>query len=315
MICDLHCDTFYKLYYSKKELYKNDYHVDVLKLKKSNYLLQVFAMFINMNKVNDIFNYVNKMIDLFYYELNKNKAYLKHILTSNDIDYCIKNNLIGCILSIEEGAVINNDLKKLDYFYNRGVRIITLTWNYPNCIGYPSNNLLSNSSLMSNKGLTDFGINVIKKMEELNMIIDVSHGSDKLVLDVLKYSKKPFIASHSNSRKICDHKRNLPDYILCLLKERGCLVGINFATQFINSKQKKTKVKDIVKHIKHIVNIMGVDLVCFGTDFDGIDSKLEIKNAGKMKKFYKILKKAKFKEEDIKKICYLNVYNFFKKVL
>ena len=124
------------------------------------------------------------------------------------------------MLTLEDGGVVFNDLSMLRNYYRLGVRMIALTWNYPNGIGYPNFSLddftdykqaSSLQQIDTIHGLTDFGIQYIREMERLGMIIDVSHLNDAGFYDVLKYTTKPFVASHSNARSICPVARNLSD--------------------------------------------------------------------------------------------------------
>lgn len=309
MFFDLHCDTFTKIIENEAaNLRNNDFHVDLMKLKKSNYIGQCFAMFVDIKKNKNPFNYVNQMIDKYYSEINKNKDLIKPIFTTKDLITAKNKNLIASILCVEEGESIEGSLLNLETLYNKGVRMMTLTWNYPNKIGFP-NSLGDNKN--TSLGLTDFGIKVVKKMEELNMIIDVSHGSDKLVLDVLNNTTKAFIASHSNSSFVFNHKRNLSDELLKKMKDRNCLIGLNFCKAFVNSNKDKMYLDDLFKHIEHLREIIGINNIALGTDFDGISCELEIEDASKMGLLIDYLKKKNYSLEDIEKITYKNAYNFF----
>ena len=144
-------------------------------------------------------------------------------------------------------------------------------------------NVLEKSDLSivnSENGLTKFGIELVKSMEDMGIIVDVSHLSDGGFYDVLKYTKKPFVASHSNARSISNVARNLSDEMIKKLAERGGLAGINFCSNFIQPTPYKeptfTYIDDIVKHIKHIKNVGGINSIALGSDFDGISSTLEL---------------------------------------
>ena len=317
-VIDLHCDTIMALYQNKdKELKSNDLQIDINKLKKGNYLAQVFAMFVYLKGNDNPFKTCDEMIDLFYDELEKNKEEINIALSYEQIINNQKNGLINAILSIEEGGVIDGVLSNVNYFYQRGVRMICLNWNFYNGIGYPNFKMSEKPDFtMPNeeKGLTAFGIDVVKRMEKLGMIIDISHLSDKGFWDVYNNTTKPFIASHSNSRSICNHVRNLKDDMIRAISERRGVIGLNFCTNFINSEADITYTKDIVKHALHIIKVGGIDCLALGTDFDGIGRTTEIDNAGEMHKLYQEFINAGLSDEEIEKIFYRNFLRVFKEV-
>lgn len=317
-VIDLHCDTIMALYQKKDlELKANDLQIDINKLKEGNYLAQVFAMFIFLKGTDNPFKVCDEMIDLFYSELEKNEDEIKIALTYDDVIKNQEKGLLNAILSIEEGGVIDGVLSNVDYFYERGVRMICLNWNFINGIGHPNFTLSEKPDFTkpnTEKGLTPFGIDVVKRMEKLGMIIDVSHLSDKGFWDVFNNTTKPFIASHSNSRSVCNHVRNLTDDMIKALSSRGGVTGLNFCTNFINSEAEVTYAADIVKHALHIIEVGGIDCLALGTDFDGIGRTTEIDHAGEMGKLYTAFKEAGLSEEDIEKIFYKNFLRVFKEV-
>lgn len=317
-IVDLHCDTIMALYQNKDlKLKSNDLQIDINKMKKGNYLAQVFAMFVYLAKTDNPFKVCNEMIDIFYRELVENKNDINIALNYNDVIKNEENGLLSAILSIEEGAVVEGSLDKLEEFYNRGVRMICLNWNFINGIGHPNFTLCEKPDFHTPNtelGLTPFGIQMVKKMEELGMIIDISHMSDKGFWDVYNNTTKPFIASHSNSRYVCNHVRNLSDDMIRALANRRGVMGLNFCTSFINEEAKITYTKDIVKHALHIIEVGGIDVLAIGTDFDGIGRTTEIDNAGMMNDLIVAFKEAGLNEVEIDKITHLNFLRVFKEV-
>ena len=317
-IIDLHCDTIMALYQNKdKCLSSNDLQIDINKLKKGNYLAQVFAMFVYLKDNYYPFKTCCEMIEVFYSELEKNKEDINIALNYNDIIQNKEKGLLSAILSIEEGGVIDGILSNVDYFYSLGVRMICLNWNFYNGIGYPNFKLNEKPDFKTpntTDGLTPLGIDVVKRMEKLGMIIDVSHLSDKGFWDVYNNTTKPFIASHSNARSVCNHVRNLDDEMIKALASRGGVVGLNFCTNFINEEAEITYVKDIVKHALHIISVGGIDSLALGTDFDGIGRTTEVDNASEMDKLITEFKNAGLTDDDINKITHLNFLRVFKEV-
>ena len=159
------------------------------------------------------------------------------------------------------------------------------------------------------RGLKPFGIEAMPVMNDLGIIIDVSHLSDGGFYDVAKYSKKPFVASHSNCRAITGHTRNLTDDMIKVLADTGCVSGINFGPDFITPDGEKLicSVENIITHIRHFVDVGGIDCVGIGTDFDGVRGEMEIDNASKMDLLFTGLEKAGFTDDQIEKIAFKNV--------
>lgn len=307
---DMHCDTIYKLMDdSKSNLYKNKFSIDIQKMKKTNYKAQFFALFVDAGETPNRLNRALDMANRFHMEMEKNKEYISLATNYQELKYNEDHNKISAFLTIEEGGVLEGNIDNLKEFYDLGVRLITLTWNFKNEIGYPAYDRIN-----SHKGLNSFGIEVIGQMNNLGMIIDVSHLSDGGFYDVVKYSKYPFVASHSNARAVQNHQRNLTDEMIKVLSNRGGITGINFCTEFL-TEDSVSKIQDMIKHIKHIKNIGGVDVIALGTDFDGIHSKVEIEDASQMDNLVYALEKEKFSADEIEKICYKNIERVIKDTL
>ena len=328
-VVDMHCDTISVILNEQREgknteLKANELNIDVRKMEQGDYLLQNFAMYIPLEDVGHPLDECLDLIDCFYRELEKNKDSLSLALSYDDILKNQEEGKISALLTIEEGGVASASLAHLRILYRLGVRMLTLTWNYPNGIGYPNVNLSKgnrpDARIPNTKdGLTPYGIEFIKEMERLGMIIDVSHLSDAGFYDVLKHTSKPFVASHSNARSITNHSRNMTDDMILKLAQRGGVLGINFCGNFLEEakaeENMRSKISNMVKHIRYIVDLAGIDCVGLGSDFDGIHQDLELDNAGKMPLLEKALKDDGFSDSDIEKIFYKNVLRVYKEVL
>ena len=314
-IVDMHCDTLLSLD-ENTHLRNNDLDIDLIKMKQSNYLLQNFAIFTNYDKVKDRVPYVLKNINKFYKEIEANKDLIKQVFSYKDIE---ENKLMSAMLTLEEGDVINDDLDILELYYRLGVRMIALTWNFKNSIGSP--NFTPNPdryqmlrTLNTIDGLTPFGKEYVKKCNELGIIIDVSHLGDKGFEDVLELSTKPIVASHSNSRAICDVARNLSDEMILKLHKNNGVMGMNFCEDFI-SNDSNGSVENIIKHIDHIKELGCIDNIGLGSDFDGIKKRNEMSDCSQMYMLIDALKEHGYSNEEIEKICYKNVLRVYKEVL
>lgn len=316
---DMHCDTITALYAMKGSLLQNDLHIDLKKMKDGECLLQNFAVFTDIAREDSSFT--RAAIDYYYEQLKANADLIRPVFSYADIEKNEKEGFINAMLTLEEGSVIDGDLAKLDEFYEKGVRMITLTWNYANGIGHPNFVFTRDTyadalhTINEKDGLTGFGIEYVRRMEELGIIVDVSHLSDRGFYDVLKFTKKPFVASHSGSRSICPVARNLSDEMIRLLAQRGGVTGVNYCSAFIEyGNEEYTTIEGMVKHIRHIADVGGIDCVGLGSDFDGIGNRLEIKDCSGMQKLYEALKPY-FSKEEIEKIFYRNVLRVYKEVL
>ncbi len=311
-IIDLHCDTITKIDDNQQNLYDNDCHLSLKRMSEAGYMMQCFAIFVYLKETESPYNTCLKYIDYFKKEMEKNKSLIKQVYCYDDLLNNIENNIMSAMLTIEEGATIENDLAKLKHFYDLGVRMMTLTWNFKNEIGYPNNmSDPENWHEVTDKGLTEFGKLVVNEMNRLGMIVDVSHGSDRLFYDVIEISDKPIVASHSNSRKVHYCPRNLSDDMLVKLKENGGVVGINYCPSFISEDTEIDQIPMIVEHIKHIVKIAGIETVALGSDFDGIKTPVGLSDCSKMHLLTQALKESGFTEDDIDKIYYQNFLRVF----
>lgn len=308
---DMHCDTVLRLMEDKENagLYKNDLSVDIEKLKKTNSLAQFFAIWVDIKSERDPMEICLEMIDKFYVEVDKNSQEIAIATNYEDIIRNDREGKISAVLAIEEGAAIKGELYNLRNFYRLGVRAITLTWNEVNEIGY--SNFYEE---YRDRGLTDFGREVVYEMNRLGMLIDVSHLSDQGFYDVSKESTKPFIASHSNSRTIKEHSRNLTDNMIKILSNSGGVMGICLERDFLGDTE-NASIKDIIRHIKHIKNIGGIDVIALGSDFDGSHPNCEINNIGEIEKLAYALKDNGFSDDEIDKIFFKNALRVIKDVL
>ncbi len=308
-LIDMHCDTLGRLQWEPgRALRESDFCIDLVKMKKADSLAQFFACFINAkrfegNAWEQGFEAALKMIEAGKKEFQNNADL---ITLATNYDEVMANKAAGkmsAILTMEEGGVINGKMENLEELYRRGVRLITLTWNHENCLGLPN----SVDPELMKKGLTSFGIEVVERMNDLGMIIDVSHLSDGGFWDVLENSKKPFVASHSNARALCDHRRNLTDEMIRAMAEKGGVAGVNFYPVFVHESGKITA-ENLADHVEYMYKLGGEDFVAMGTDFDGYDEgQSTITNIGQMDEVYDAIKKRGFSDRQMDKFWSGNV--------
>lgn len=307
---DFHADTATLILEQNQELKKNSLKIDIEKLQKGEALAQFFAMYIDTKKVESSYDYCIKMLSKFKSELEKNSDNITLCRSYDDLEQAQKEHKIGAFLSIEEGEALEGSLDKLHFFKEQGISAITLTWNYENALGYPNFEWTH-----QHKGLKAKGIEVVEEMNHLKMLIDVSHLSDGGFEDVLKHSKQPFIATHSNARSITNHPRNLSDEMLKKIANVGGLTGINFYNNFLNPTLEVAYIEDMVRHIKQIKKIAGVEVIGLGSDFDGIPNEVEMEDASQMGKLADALLKNGFSSGEVEKIFFKNGLRILKEVL
>ena len=306
---DLHCDTIMQLldHPDSGDLYRNTWKIDIEKLQKAHSKVQDFALFVNLGKTNDPYGRYEEMRNLCTTQIHLYGEHIQHVLSYQDVESGYESGKIGALMSIEEGGVLGGDLDKLKQAYQDGVRLITLTWNYPNGLGEPHCG-------EQHKKLTPKGIEFVEAMQDLGIIVDCSHlndaGTEQLgdILDV------PFVASHSNAREVTAHTRNLPDNLIKLIANKGGVIGLNFAQSFLGTSP-VSRIDDIVKHGLYLINKGGEDVVALGTDFDGIKPNTEIKDASEMYRLYDAFKEAGLSVEQCEKLFWKNADRLLKEIL
>ena len=310
-LVDLHCDTILELVDQGESgaLSRNSLHVDLEKMRQADSLLQVFALFVNLEKHVDPWERYRQMADCFYREMKKNETEIGLAVTFDEILSHRRQGKLSALLAIEEGGVVQGSMEKLRQVYDDGVRLMTLTWNYPNEIGFPNCR-----AECRNQGLTPFGRDVVAEMNRLGMVVDVSHLSDQGFYDVAQCSAKPFVASHSNARAVREHTRNLTDDMIRLLAEKGGVTGLNFCGEFLGNAH-RSYVADMVKHLWHIRNVGGVEVLAIGSDFDGIDPDLELEDMSQMGKLVAAMEQQGFTGTEMEKIFSGNALRVLKDVL
>lgn len=278
---DLHCDTLLCMQQEGNSLADASGHINLAGLLDAKALLQCFAAFIPMNNCAEQYGiretpweYFLLLADLFDREMEKHSALIRPVRSMGELMKNREEGLVSAMLTVEDGACIDGRIDRVKTLYDRGVRLITLTWNYENCIGFPN----ADDSRLHAKGLKPFGFDVLAEMDKLGIVVDVSHLSEGGFWDVVRAGTKPFVASHSCARALCGHRRNLTDDQLRALADRGGVCGVNFYADFLKKDAGHTENKDILRHMEHIVKVAGVETAALGSDFDGIDCTLEIRD-------------------------------------
>jgi len=307
-IVDGHCDTLHAMLI--KEVDFSDSSLQVSKKLLDNCskegMLQFFAVFESpSNPMEKQKADVRAMIDSYHKISDENDV--KTILSKEDL----QGKGVKALLSLEGLYFMEGEIELLDSLYDDGVRCMSLTWN-------PDNEFAGGVSGVSGGGLTEKGLELVKKAFEKGILIDVSHITDKGYWDIAEaasISMKPFVATHSNARKLCGHKRNLDDRMLKELARAGGVTGINMFSCFLSDKC-ESDINDVIRHIEHICSIIGPSHVGFGSDFDGIDrEKSAIAGPCEIADVLERLLKLNYLEKDVLKIASGNFLRVLEEVL
>lgn len=286
-------------------------HSDLQRMKKAGLDIQVFSIWCDGLEP-EPFKMAMREIDSVHTWVNRNPTKMQLVSNSNNLLSAVKRKKLGAMMGVEGGHMIENDLSKLQAFFDRGARYMTLTWN--NSTSWASSARDESSNKPMQKGLNDFGKQLVSKMNELGMLIDLSHVGEQTFWDVMKITTKPVLISHSCAAALCPKFRNLTDEQILAVGKNGGSIHINFYSGFLDStfdqrseafdikhqaeidsltkinpepyfahhqlfEKYPEEVKDLrpnlsllIDHIDHIVKLIGVAHVGLGSDFDGINS-------------------------------------------
>jgi membrane dipeptidase len=243
--------------------------IDLPRIKDGGINCLFFAMYVSP-QYNARLRRLVQMLDAFHSEIEKNSNQIVLATTYPEVIDAANNDKVAAILSVEGGEPLEGDLGVLRMLYKLGVRSLTLTH-------FPRNELADGSGADSSSHLTNFGSMVVEEMNELGMLVDISHINETGFWDVIELSKDPIIASHSNCKALCSHHRNLTDEQIKAMAEKGGVLNLSFCGGFIKNgvgfgspdSLRKVTINDWLDHLDHAVNLVGTDHVGVGSDFDG----------------------------------------------
>lgn len=348
-VLDSHCDTPSQILRLRDLSLDNDHsHVDFPKLRKGGVDGAFFALYIPASLgTEDAFDYAMTLWDGVQSSVSANKVSACFATSAEEAYINKSRGLFSVFLGLENGSPIGGDISRVKYFYDKGIRYITLCHSLDNQICDSCA-----SEVKKWGGLSPFGIEVVREMNRLGILVDVSHVSDDAFYDVLKYSSKPVVATHSCCRALCNHPRNLSDDMIRALADAGGVVQINFYPLFLDpafasvlsrsgvmekgEKVEKEFIADpadmarrkawnmvqdeimalprpsytlIADHIDHVVDIAGVDHVGLGSDFDGIEVTPEgMEDISMMPRIFEELLRRGYSDDDLAKIASGNFF-------
>ncbi len=310
LVVDGHCDSILACYKEKRDFIKSSPrgHLDLSRLKQGGVNLQFLAIYIEPQyKPYGALCRVLELLDFFYSLRNERGEPLPIIKEQQDLLF-LNPESVKFLLTVEGGEALEGQLSTLRILFRIGIRSMTLTWNQRNQL---ADGVWERES---RGGLTTFGKAVIKEMNHLGMLIDVSHLSEAGFWDVISHTTKPIAATHSCCRALHDHPRNLRNEQLEALKKNQGIIGINFCPDFLGSQ--RVTAETVMEHIEHAAGIAGVDHVGLGSDFDGIETTpAGLEDVSKIPLLTELLLKRGWKEEEIRKILGGNYIRVLQQVL
>lgn len=293
-------------------------HIDIPKMRAGNLRVGFFAAYTTAYNGNPskALSRTLALINALYWSQKNNSDVFNITSTFNEIEQAVLDWKIAAVPTIEGAYSMTKDNadQLLDQYKDLGIKAIAFTWNYSNELGEGANEVYDDGKgTPSTGGLTDLGRDMIHKMNKLGIIVDVSHLNTATFWDVLNTTKAPIIASHSGAYALKPHQRNLNDAQLKGIADNGGLVGMVLYRGFIKG-MKNTYIKDYVDQIDYVVNLIGIDHVGIGSDFDGGEIPLDMKDASELYKITEELVKRGYSEDDIKKILGRNTLRVIKEV-
>ncbi len=268
-VIDAHCDTLQKVLKGEGTLGDGipHAHVDLPRLQAGGVNVQVFACWVPVPyQRHGATVYALRLIETFHRQVTQFSDRLLLVRSLADIHQALAEGKVGGILSLEGAEPLDGYLETLGAFYRLGVRWLGLTWNYRN---HAADGV---ADARSGGGLTSFGVDLVQACEDLGIVVDVSHLSPAGVDDVLSIARRPVVASHSNARALCDHRRNLTDDQARGIAATGGVIGVTFVPEFLTDRPEEASIEHVLDHIEHWVDVVGVAHVGIGSDFDGLGS-------------------------------------------
>jgi membrane dipeptidase len=305
-IADLHCDTISYLQQNELCLASNYGQFDLERAIQAGIKLQFFAMFTRPDEPNRTLRFVLKQLLKFYQEMEANKNLIERICAYEDITAANQAGKIGAVLHLEGAECLGDDLDIFYLLYRAGLRSIGLTWNARNQFASGA------AEGDAGGGLSKLGRRLAIEMDHLGVIMDLSHMSKEAFYDSMEYYSKPVLVTHANSFSLCPHPRNLDDEQLKKLAEHGGLIGITQVADFVSLERKDYDA--MLDHMVYIADLIGVEYLALGSDFDGADDMI-INEVGGYEFLPEMIQKRGFTAAETEKILFGNVLKNLKQIL
>ena len=306
-IFDLHCDTLTRNNYppykdTTNTLDNKNFQLALSKVPAGTKWVQCFAIFVPDNlRGEDAIAFFDRYAASFHRQAEEHKDRFAACRSGKDLEAAMASNKFAGILTVEGGAALAGRLERVRTIYDAGVRMMTITWNGPNemASGHDTPN-----------GFTPFGREAVAEMERLGVLVDVSHLNDRGFEDLLGFAQKPFVASHSNARAVCGHRRNLPDEFIREMIRRDGLIGLNYCPIFL-SDDGRGNLDDLYRHVCHFLELGAEKCMALGSDYDGTNVHPDLDSMEKSLNIHSYLIAHGIPKETADGICFENAWRFF----
>ena len=298
---DAHCDTMLKIYNDNVGIDEDKLEININNISEYENVIQVFALFNEGDLTKE------SMLSAFKKFKGECARFPEKVSICKSAKEISENKApLSALLAIEGlGNQPDFSLGDIKDYYDAGVRIMSLVWNHDNA--------LCGGNLGEDTGLTPLGKEVLFEMEKQRIILDVSHISDKGFSDVVENYTLPFCATHSVSRALVDHPRNLTDEQFLEIVKRGGVCGVNFYPPFLTG-ENTADCNDVIRHIEHFLSLGGENSIGLGSDFDGMPIvPSDLKNSKDFNNLFSALSSLNYSNELIEKIAFRNFTTFFAK--
>lgn len=301
---DLHCDTLYRLVNSPYSLQQNPFHLDIKRALEAGVVAQVFALFHYNSDYNITLRAVLEQMAIFHRQL-QGTVTARAVTGIDGFKAAAQRQELACILHLEGADALGNDACLWELFHRLGVCSLGLTWNHNNAF---AGGVMDRQPL----GLTKAGIRLLQVMEGLGTILDLAHVAWETYYEALDRYTGAVMVSHANAKAIRDHPRNLDDRQLQALAEHGGIIGVTLVPNFVDAQS--ATMSRLLDHIGHICELIGVEHVALGSDFDGADELL-LAGIEDYRNLPGLLHKRGFSEQEIRAILHDNASKFLQRAL
>ncbi len=306
---DLHCDTLTRNLYPphEKETETLDNPAFQLALRKApagTRWVQCFAVFVpDRERGEDAIRFFDRAAASFHRQAAAHRDRAADCRSCSDLEAALDAGKCAGVLTVEGGAALAGRLERVKTLYDEGVRMMTLTWNGPNELA---------SGHDSGNGFSVFGREAVAEMERQGMIVDVSHLNDRGFEELLSFAGKPFVASHSNARAVCGHRRNLPDEFIREIVRREGLIGLTYCSAFV-SDDGRGSLDDFYRQVCHFLELGAEGCIALGSDYDGAEIHPDLDSVEKSLRIADYLTAHGIPEETAENLSFGNAWRFFRK--
>lgn len=308
---DLHCDTLTRSLYRPATagaglLDDPAAQLSLSRMPAGTKWVQCFAVFVpDDRRGEEGAAFFDRWAAAFAREMEREKDRVRWCRSGRELTKALDSGKFAGILTVEGGSALGGKPERVDTLWDAGVRMMTLTWNGQNELA---------SGHDTGEGFSAFGREAVAAMEERGIVVDVSHLNDRGFEELLGMAKKPFVASHSNARSVCTHRRNLPDDFIREMVKRGGLIGLNYCRNFL-SDDGRGNMEDLWRHVERFLELGAEKCLALGSDYDGADIHPDLDGVEKSLGIYDVLLERGLPEKTAGDILFGNAWRFFQRAL